>query len=99
MAGASLPRMAPQVATTQILDREAEGRFKSFLALSPTGCLPASGLALKALEAPVEAGELAASGKEARLATSPGGVRFRVDFVAQRVSRLARWRPGRTESA
>src|SRR5690349_4022826 len=55
---------------------------------------PGSALALEALEAPVEAGEVAAGIEQALLAAGPGRVRFRVNFEAQRVAGLAIGRAG-----
>src|SRR5260221_12128086 len=45
------------------------------------------------MEAPVEAGALAAGVEQALLAARPGRVRFRVDVEAQRVAFLAVGRP------
>src|SRR5260370_34613962 len=70
----------------------SSARFKRALAFGIMSGLkvgPGSGLAPEALEAPVEARELAAGVEQALLAAGPGWVRFRVDFEAQRVARFA----------
>src|SRR5579863_7980549 len=109
MAGASLRRTAPQVATAQMLDSYSGARFKWAPALGHGGrigagqglgpCPSSLGLALEALEAPVEAGELTAGVKQALLAAGPGRMRFRVDFEAQRVAGLAVGRARRVGAA
>src|SRR5437879_5842577 len=102
MAGASLQRAAPQVATTRMLGSYWAARVKGSSALRHTGWSgvgSGSGLAPEALEAPVEAGELTAGVEQALLAAGPGRMRFRVDFEAQRVAGLAVGRARRIGAA
>src|SRR5216684_1097898 len=84
--GAICRRAVPRWATAQTLDNRWKAGFKRLFGTREPRVLA---LRTKALEAAVEARELAAGVEQALLPAGPCGVRFGVDLEAQRVARLA----------